>query len=557
MAKRKRSQAYIKKTIEDGTPEERAMLVANSCSERVFGNKGFLTREQIEALAQGVKTQAGLKTYKQILDYEYHIRTIIPFLSNIDPTLEKIDLKVKCIELDIELELSKQSNRDHLTEQIVAAKKEIENAKHEILPVMTDLKTMIKAIRNFMKEEKLKIDAYEEYLNSKEEKWEQFQAISDYKKICINKDLYESYKRSLRGIDYEGLEQFKKTQKLVRYPAHMHNQFINPVTDDKQGNQLPLWDVMGIRSESTRKVMQTESYVLGLDLNVRQTKALFAVIKIFDGTGYIKDKAGKIVSYKGNVPYKRLEAYESPDRIEHKIIPSVSITLPEYYDAYGVTKRRTKRGWNERNSNECKEALKALRELSEIKPVIVYKRRYFNEKGEERIDRIERAPVPIVKVDKAWQDITLEEDKELDQGNNTKAPTHFQIQADPIMIDQLDKYYLLKPVDFYELINLYSEGPKTSEYVTLFMEWVHKTATDIYRSRKNNWNHEIGSLLLAKKLRMESTIKKRNWERIKKWLQQGVTVSQKMGYIKKHERVEGVSFKESKEIFYFNPEKFK
>jgi hypothetical protein len=314
---------------------------------------------------------------------------------------------------------------------------------------------------------------------------------------------------------------------------------------------------MKIQNEKTIKGMQEERHVIGLDLNVRQTKALFAIIKLFDETGYIKDEAGAILSYKGNVPHRTIEAYESPDRRKHNIIPSVSITLSEYYDAYGVSKRQTKRGWNERNSNECKEAVKALTELSEIRPVIVYKRRHFDEKGQERIDRIERALEPIVKIDRGWQNITLEEDKELDQGNNTKTPTHFQIEADPIMIDQIDKYYLLKPVDFYEQIAFYSKGHKTSEYVTLFMEWVHKTVTDIYRSKKNNWNHEIGSLLLAKKLRMESTIEKRNWERIKKWFQQGIKVAQEMGYIKKHERVEGLSFKEGKEIFYFNPEIFK
>jgi len=360
-------------------------------------------------------------------------------------------------------------------------------------------------------------------------------------------------RNSLPSIEKKPAE----SQKLVRYPAHMHNQFINPVIDEKQDNQLPLWDIMKIQSESTIKVMQTESHVIGLDLNVRQTKALFAVIKIFDETGYIKDEAGKILSYKGNVPYKSLEAYESPDKRQHTIIPSVSITKGQYYDAYGVSKRKTKRGWNERNSNECKEALNALKELSEIKPVVIYKRRYFNEKGQERIDRIERAPVPIIKVNKAWQDITLEEDKELDQGNNTKLPTHFQIEADPLMIDQLDKYYLLKPDNFYEQVAFYSEGPKTSEYVTLFMEWVHKTVTDIYRSKKNNWKHEIGSLLLAKKLRMEVMINSRQWDRIKSQVQKGVKVAQEMGYLKKHERIERPSFKEGKEIFYFNPEIFK
>jgi hypothetical protein len=270
MAKRKRSKAYINRIMKEGTPKERAMLVANSYSERVFGNKGFLTREQIGVLAQGVKAQTGLKTYKQILDDEYHIRIMIPFLKNIELELSErvsfanglcmtdyttnqfIDLLNNLCndqgEAFRDKVISNMQNKGFLTGKIYASKEYpfldfkkmesinevVESLKEQIIFWMTDLKTMINAIRDFMKEQKLKIDAYEEYLNSKEEKWkqdpsiipmygfeyleyhsmtdeireymEQFQIFPDYKQITIDKGLYKSYKCSLGGIDYEGPE---------------------------------------------------------------------------------------------------------------------------------------------------------------------------------------------------------------------------------------------------------------------------------------------------------------------------------------------------------------
>jgi len=256
--------------MKEGTPKERAMLIANSYSERVFGNRGFLTREQMDDLERGIKTKRGYENYKKVIDYEYHIRIMIPFLESIELELSEIIsfanglcmtdftafkfinlLNSLCHEYKEPLRdkvLANINENSFFTGRLEAdpeapfltfnktesINEVFDSVKDKLQSTMTDLKTMITAIRDFMKNEKLDIDTYKIFLKEREEKWKedpsivpmygfkhlendditqdlieymkQFQIFPDYREITIDKELYNSYIRSLGGFDYEGPE---------------------------------------------------------------------------------------------------------------------------------------------------------------------------------------------------------------------------------------------------------------------------------------------------------------------------------------------------------------
>jgi len=268
VAKNKRSQAYIEKTIQSGTARQKALLVANAFAEQLCGNVGFLTREQVDYLQDGLNTSREIKTFNRIIDAEYNIRIVIPFLINMGLELSErisfangiclthyttgkfVDLLNNfCNEYGKDFRdkvINSLENNTLITGKMDESQEEpfltlnntyvtdemMDSLKKQMTSSMAEIKAVITAIRDFMKKENIKIDPYTELLNEKEEELKEdasiipkygfkhledetlgedlreymkrFQLFPDYKNLPLDEDVYKQYIKALGGKDYAG-----------------------------------------------------------------------------------------------------------------------------------------------------------------------------------------------------------------------------------------------------------------------------------------------------------------------------------------------------------------
>ena len=144
----------------------------------------------------------------------------------------------------------------------------------------------------------------------------------------------------------------------------------------------------------------------GIELSYSQSRALFAVQKLLDGTGYV-----------GNAKPVRLDSYDSD-------IPVLKIRTRDYLNAYGVRRHVTKRGKLEYSGEGRRVAIAALRSLANNDFHLVYMRKLKKQKTQ--ID----TAMPLIALNEAKSRLTI-------------APA-------PILIDQIQDYYILKPDNLYD-----------------------------------------------------------------------------------------------------------
>ena len=157
---------------------------------------------------------------------------------------------------------------------------------------------------------------------------------------------------------------------------------------------------------------------VGVDLSYAENRALFAVQKLLDETGY-RGNTRPLKLPHGN-PYHSKES-----------VPILNIKIAEYLAAYGVRKTRTARGKNEYSAQGRRSALAALESLAKKKCLLVYKREQYHESQKGRKDSTDLIEV----VDNL---ITVK-----------KAGGQLMIELSPILSDQHDTYYMSVPADLY------------------------------------------------------------------------------------------------------------
>lgn len=268
MAVKKKDQAYIEKIIKKGTARQKGLLVANTFADQLCSGKGFLTRGQVDSIKESLKTSREIDIFNRIADAEYNVRLLIPFLETMEVELEErisftngiclthhttgkfVDLlNGLCYEYGKDLRdkiINSLENMTMLVGKVEPDKEEpfltyqgkndfeemMNSLRDQMTAKMTAIKSVITAIKDFMKNKKIKITAYEELLSAKEEKWgkdasilplygfrqqeneeisedlkdfmKKFQIFPNYKELPLDKDIYNQYMRSLGGVDYEG-----------------------------------------------------------------------------------------------------------------------------------------------------------------------------------------------------------------------------------------------------------------------------------------------------------------------------------------------------------------
>lgn len=282
-----------------------------------------------------------------------------------------------------------------------------------------------------------------------------------------------------------------------------------------------------------------EKIEAGLSLSLTENKALFALQKLLDKTNYKGNIDGRVATPENTFHYSGF-------------LPRVQFTPAEYLDAYGLKRNTSGRGYQEFNSNERSEAMKALRSLADKKFKIIYERKRWDEKKKMVTDVIitESSLIQIV-----WGLIGLdaEEKKKWDEGRFSETElmdrSTIAVEFSPIMVDQIDGYFILIPSSFYEDIKAQIPAAKYSQYIPLFLEWLILQA-EIQRRAKTGWKIEINYKKLAEKLGMGKLIRQRKNKEIRANLEECYDIAIKLGYIEKATTEDGRYT--TKEVIYLN-----
>lgn len=299
------------------------------------------------------------------------------------------------------------------------------------------------------------------------------------------------------------------------------------------------------KSQFIESMELTETDIIGLDLDKKHQHALNAVQKLLHNTRYT-----------GNTKCIELDGRNGFHF--HGVLPRVQVTKAEYLQAYGARKFQTSRGKWEFSGKESEEAIGALRDLARKSYLLVGKRIYY-ENNEERIDRYETY-APLIKLSEGWEGLTKKEDSELDrnlEGASTrKKHKGFIIEPCPILVDQVNNHFVLKPADMYDEIRL--KAPKASKYTYTFIDWLLNTATLKRRkSGKGEWPEalEVSHETLAYSLRLSIYIKTRRWKRIDEIIEKCVQNAIMLNWLKSHEAVPGKTV-DKLDRFVLNQKKF-
>jgi len=254
-----------------------------------------------------------------------------------------------------------------------------------------------------------------------------------------------------------------------------------------------------------------EIEIFGLEsLDVSQIRALSAVQILLDRT-----------DYKGNEP--GAQAQSNAFQWEG-LIPKLRVTYPEFLEAYGL--ERNKKG--RFNMREREEALKALESLT-IPFRIGYERKYYEGAGKKRKQKSD-----IVITDRALIGLTrgyrgLDTEKEAPQvkaGSSNKRVTHLIIEPYPSLLDQIDSFFVLKPVQLYreiaDLLATKQKRARVSKTHITFIEWLLTV---------NLPEINIGFERLAEKLNLYYLIDTRQRKRLQSEIQKTIDIAMELGYL--------------------------
>jgi hypothetical protein len=264
--------------------------------------------------------------------------------------------------------------------------------------------------------------------------------------------------------------------------------------------------------------------ITGLDLTTSQDKALHAIQILLDRT-----------DHKGNRPGQTAhsEGYQG-----HRV-PRLAIEYGDYFEAYGLEPATD--GW----TRQHKLALEALRDLAEPRR-IVYKRKRYTGTGNQRRRVADAIAVhsPLITFVEAYEGLEPDEEAAFDRGEDipAKRARRFIIDCHPVLIDQIETFYALKPERFHEEIKELHPGGKISETIPRFISLLLTVDLETWQISEDN---------LLEKLRLyESFYQHRNKSRIRKRIKQACEDAQELGYLLDWQRKRTGVY-----VFKLNPER--
>jgi hypothetical protein len=244
--------------------------------------------------------------------------------------------------------------------------------------------------------------------------------------------------------------------------------------------------------------------VVGLDLTVLQNQALHAIQVLLDQTNY----EGNMEPTYMNSPAFGFEGY----------LPVIKFTPACYYDAFGLTKYKTKSGKNQFRGGDRENAIEALRSLFNRQFIICYTQKVYSEN--KKIKGYKKVHVKVFR--KLFGDI---EQREVEDKNGNKYLQSIMMTMSPVFVAQLKSYTVAKPINYIQEVKKLS--PRASEYVYRFIEHV------LNQSRLNNKNGlvRVSEDALANQLRMDNFIKRRKGKEIRKVIEKSLEVAKGIDFI--------------------------
>ncbi|MFN8578846.1 MAG: hypothetical protein U0354_18615 [Candidatus Sericytochromatia bacterium] len=278
------------------------------------------------------------------------------------------------------------------------------------------------------------------------------------------------------------------------------------------------------------KFIKEEKIVLGIRLSVSEDRILNSILKL------LHDKSDRNLGsenfFKGNLPAEK-------DRYGGQMVdfPVLSFSPSELYKEYI--------GKNDYSGAEAIHVKDTLINLASKNFLFIYKRHKFDDKGNELIDRIEEYR-PLLQIRQYYENITPEEDLELDNTKNGSEKGTIVVSLNHIFIDQIDTKFIEYPSDINQRTVIASGGVrKVTESNTRIR--------DYFLRELSNGHHycEINDDKLPYVLGLDNFIKAGKKKRIEKKIQETLDFALKLKIITGFEIIDG-SQGQSKYKFYLN-----
>lgn len=276
--------------------------------------------------------------------------------------------------------------------------------------------------------------------------------------------------------------------------------------------------------------IKEEKIVLGIRLSVSEDRILNSILKL------LHDKSDRNLGsenfFKGNLPAEK-------DRYGGQMVdfPVLSFSPSELYKEYI--------GKNDYSGAEAIHVKDTLINLASKNFLFIYKRHKFDEKGNELIDRIEEYR-PLLQIRQYYENITPEEDLELDNTKNGSEKGTIVVSLNHIFIDQIDTKFIEYPSDINQRTVIASGGVRNvTQSNTIIRDY-------FLREISNGHSYcEINNDKLPYILGLDNFIKSGKKQRIEKKVNDSINFALKLKIITGFEIIDG-SQGQSKYKFYLN-----
>jgi len=234
----------------------------------------------------------------------------------------------------------------------------------------------------------------------------------------------------------------------------------------------------------------------GLNLSVPEDRALSAIQKLLD----------KKTDYKG----QEQKEVDSEAFKYRGTLPVLVTTYTEYLEAYGLKKHRGSYG-----GAEAVRAIEALDSLAKVDRHI-----YYDRKGQDGKPYTIRRTCPLIILEKlaGWIGLTEEERS---QPPEEKASRGFSVTVSPPFVDQLNTFFVRKPVSLHEDIKQVTGGRLPRATLQL-LNWL--LTCDLLTVK-------IDESRLFEKLGLSADIEARHKTRAETKLQEALSIAYTLNYL--------------------------
>ncbi len=281
------------------------------------------------------------------------------------------------------------------------------------------------------------------------------------------------------------------------YKAGMYAELQKLGQPKEEAHQLVL-------SESSEEAGDIE--IRGLDLTVSEDKALSALQILLHRT-----------DYQGNLEAK--EVTSSSYQRDYRL-PRLQFTPSDFFEAYGLKQYKGRYQGKQRE-----EALEALKSLAKKPRTITYKRARWHGKGQgrKRLYDVIRHTGPIIELMEDYRDLEEEEAARIEAGEGpTGRVTRLAVQFGPLIVDDIETFFLLKPVSLHREIEELLGSKRISRSISLFIVWLlkwNRTPVRIHRDE------------LAIRLRLHNLLEQRKPSELQRRLLECIDAAEALGYL--------------------------